>query len=176
MAQHHGLPTRLMDWTYSPFVAMHFALANLEKYHADGVIWAVNYLKAHQLLPERLKCALELEGANVFTVGMLSREIASLRELTQMQVEPYAIFFEPPSIDDRIVNQFAFFSIMSDPTVRLDQWLVRHPDIWRRIIIPADLKWELRDKLDQANITERVLFPGLDGLSLWLKRQYSPKV
>lgn len=176
MAQHHGLPTRLMDWTYSPFVAMHFALANLEKYHADGVIWAVNYLKAHQLLPERLKCALELEGANVFTVGMLSREIASLRELTQMQVEPYTIFFEPPSIDDRIVNQFAFFSIMSDPTVRLDQWLVRHPDIWRRIIIPADLKWELRDKLDQANITERVLFPGLDGLSLWLKRQYSPKV
>jgi hypothetical protein len=65
---------------------------------------------------------------------------------------------------------------MSDPTARLDQWLARHPRIWRRIIIPADLKWELRDKLDQANITERVLFPGLDGLSSWLKRQYSPKI
>ena len=92
-----------------------------------------------------------------------------------MADEPFTIFFEPPSIDDRIVNQFAFFSIMSEPTVRLDQWLAAHPDIWRRIIIPADLKWELRDKLDQANITERVLFPGLDGLSSWLKRQYSPK-
>ncbi len=55
-------------------------------------------------------------------------------------------------------------------------WLAAHPSIWRKIIIPAELKWEIRDKLDQANITERVLFPGLDGLTSWLKRHYSPKV
>jgi len=48
-------------------------------------------------------------------------------------------------------------------------------DFWRKIVIPAELKWEIRDKLDQANITERVLFPGLDGLTKWLSRHYSPK-
>lgn len=64
---------------------------------------------------------------------------------------------------------------MPDAGRALDSWLNLHPHLWRRIIIPAALKWEIRDKLDQANITERVLFPGLDGLSRWLKRQYSPK-
>jgi len=66
-------------------------------------------------------------------------------------------------------------ALMSSPRARLDDWLARHPGIVRRILIPASMKWEIRDKLDQANITERVLYPGLDGLSRWLKRYYTPK-
>jgi hypothetical protein len=175
VAQHYGLPTRLLDWTYSPFFAMHFATADLDKYDTDGVIWAVNYLRAHQLLPERLRSCLEMEGANVFTVEMLSETITTLAELQALSPREFVIFFEPPSIDDRIVNQFAFSSVMSDPALPLNDWLVSQPGIWRRVVIPAELKWEIRDKLDQGNITERVLFPGLDGLSRWLKRHYSPR-
>ena len=176
VAQHHGLPTRLLDWTYSPFIAAHFATANIDKFDADGAIWAVNYVKAHELLPERLRFQLRNEGANVFTVEMLSESVKSLRELSELSEEGFVVFFEPPSIDDRIVNQFALFSLMSKSTATLDAWLSDHPEIWRQVVIPAELKWEIRDKLDQGNITERVLFPGLDGLSRWLKRQYSPKM
>jgi hypothetical protein len=106
---------------------------------------------------------------------MLSESVRLLSDLGGLSEEQFVTFFEPPSIDDRIVNQFALFSVMSDPTARLDDWLGDHPNMWRKIVIPSELKWEIRDKLDQANITERVLFPGLDGLSRWLKRHYSPK-
>lgn len=59
---------------------------------------------------------------------------------------------------------------------RLDRWLARRPRVLRRVVIPRALLLEVRDKLDQANITERVLFPGLDGLATWLKRYFSPRV
>ncbi len=174
-AQHHGLPTRLLDWTYSPFVAMHFVTENLDAYDHDGAIWCVDYVKANQLLPEQLKQILGAEGSNVFTVEMLDRAASSLPELDRLAADVYVIFLEPPSLDNNIVNQFALFSMMSGPAARLDHWLETHPELYRRIIVPAELKWEVRDKLDQANITERVLFPGLDGLSRWLKRYYSPR-
>jgi len=175
IAQHHGLPTRLLDWTYSPYVAMHFATANIEKFDLDGVIWAVNYVKLNRVLPEILRDELRKEGANVLTVKLLAEQVCSLKELDSLSEEDFVLFIEPPSIDDRFINQFAFFSIASNPNLILDKWLQQHPDMWQKIIIPKELKWEIRDKLDQTNITERVLFPGLDGLGQWLKRQYSPK-
>jgi hypothetical protein len=194
IAQHYGLPTRLLDWTYSPYVALHFAIANHDKYHLDGVIWVVNYQKAHLRLPDHLRRQLQAEGAQAFTVELLSglfREpaesgnvddiafhdvIRSLQEFdrTSRQSE-FLLFFEPPSLDDRIVNQFALFSVMPNSERAIDDWLAHHPELFQRIIIPAGLKWEFRDKLDQCNITERVLFPGLEGLSSWLRRYYSPR-
>jgi hypothetical protein len=106
---------------------------------------------------------------------MLAQVSPSLRHFDGLSPEPFVIFMEPPSLDDRIANQAALFSLMSSPSARLDEWLSHHPEAFRRIIIPAELKWEIRDKLDQINITERVLFPGLDGLSRSLRRYYGPR-
>jgi hypothetical protein len=79
------------------------------------------------------------------------------------------------SFDERIVNPYALFSLITGTGSSLDQLLESHPELVRRIVSRAELKWEIRDKLDQANTTERVLFPGLDGLSRWVARYYAPR-
>lgn len=179
LGQHHGLPTRLLDWSYSPYVALHFATEAPEHMHCDGVIWCVDYVRAHTLLPEPLRQRLDEEGSDVFTIEMLAEAAPTLREFDALTPEPasdpFLLFLEPPSLDQRIVNQFALFSLLSSARTNLDDWLSTHPQAYRRIVVPAALKWEVRDKLDQVNITERVIYPGLDGLSRWLRRHYAPR-
>ncbi len=172
LAQHHGLPTRLLDWTYSPLVALHFATANFLNFNKDGIIWAVNYVDTKNYLPDQLSVVIEEEGSHIFTAEMLDRAVNSLSGLNRLRKDHYAVFFEPPSIDQRIVNQYAVFSMMSNPNITISHWLMTVQVKYFKIIIPAGLKWEIRDKLDQSNINERVLFPGLDGLATWLKRHY----
>jgi hypothetical protein len=167
LGQHHGLPTRLLDWTYSPYVALHFATHNVEKYDRDGVVWMLNYVTAHEHLPSRLRDALDEEGAQVFTTELLAEVSPGLHDLDG-ENERFVLFVEPPSFDARIVNQYALFSVQSPVDLPIEEWA-------QRIVIPAELKWEIRDKLDQANVTERVLFPGLDGISRWLARYYAPR-
>jgi hypothetical protein len=175
LGQHHGLPTRLLDWTYSPYVALHFVTQRLERYDRDGVVWCLDYVRAHELLPGRLRKLLDEEGANVFTTELVSQAAPTARDLERLGDEDFILFVEPPSFDARIVNQYALFSLVSRPDASLDDWIARHSDFVRRVVVPSELKWEVRDKLDQANLTERVLFPGLDGLSRWLARYYAPR-
>jgi hypothetical protein len=174
LAKHHGLPTRLLDWTYSPYVAMHFVTYNLREFDQDGAIWCVDFRKTNELLPKRLRKMLDDDEANIFTTEMLNSVATTLEEFDRMG-DDFVLFFEPPSLDERIVNQFALFSLPSSAKLSLEGLLKRREGMYRRLIIPAALKWEIRDKLDQANITERVLFPGLDGLSMWLKRYFTTR-
>ena len=176
VAQHHGLPTRLLDWTSSPQVALHFATHELQHFDRDGAIWCLDVEAARDCLPPHLRKILSDNWADVFSVEMLE-VVSTLRELDSILINhaPFVLIFEPPSLDARIVNQHAMFSVMPDSTMMLHDFLARNPHLYKRIIIPKEIKWEVRDKLDQDNVCERALFPGLDGLSTWLKRYYSPK-
>src|SRR5436305_7927167 len=134
----------------------------------------VVYVRAHHLGPKKLRECLEAEGTNLFTTEMLESVAPELADLEGLDGD-FVVFVEPPSFDERIVNQYALFSLTSRPDRSFDGWLREHDELARRTVIPAELKWEVRDKLDQANVTERVLFPGLDGLTRWLVRYHAPR-
>jgi hypothetical protein len=106
---------------------------------------------------------------------MLSPAAQSLKDFDALADDTFVAFFEPPSLDERVVNHVALFTLPSHPHARIDHWFIEHPDVYRTSTIPAALKWEIRDKLDQANITERVLYPGLDGRGRWLTRYCTPR-
>ena len=174
LAQHHGLPTRILDWTYSPLVALHFATAEVERHDEDGAVWSADFVAVHERLPRGVREALERSGGTAFTVELLGEVAPTLARFDELDEEPFMVFCEPPSLDERIVNQYASFSVVSSAEQRPDEWLARaEPPLVRKLVVPAALKRQVRERLDQANVTERVLFPGLDGLSRWLTRYYS---
>jgi len=66
---------------------------------------------------------------------MLSGIVTDLEKFDSLSTKPFLLFFGPPSMDDRIINQYALFSVVSD-TTRID-WLKDRPTLWTKIVIPG---------------------------------------
>ncbi len=79
---------------------------------------------------------------------------------------------EPPSIDQRIVNQYSFFAVIPNGVDDIQQLLMDLPIEAIRFVIKKELRWDVRDLLDQLNVNDRIIYPGLDGISRWLGRHY----
>jgi hypothetical protein len=178
VGQHNGLPTRCLDWSTSPLVAAHFACADQTLKKKDGAIWC---LDASGLLNVNLttypKIKAKLQGKWVYDTRHLEASFSNLDKLDSTAAHgDLMLLWEPPSLDMRIASQSGLLSIMNGATASQNAFLEKHskkdPDLVVRIIISAAVKSEVRDMLDQNNISERSLFPGLPGLCDWLKRYY----
>ena len=172
MGQQFGLPTRLLDWTYSPLVAAHFVTEDLSAYDRDGIIWCVDIADVNAHLPESLARRLTEQKGVIFSRDILDEAACNFDALRACSSAPFALFFEPASTVNRIANQYALFSMVSDPAVTLLD--LPESERFTRLIIDHRAKMEIRDKLDYINISERMIYPGLDGICKWIARRYAP--
>ena len=178
VGQHHGLPTRLLDWTHSVLVALHFAetendLSKLDEH--DCVIWRIDAREINQRLPEKYKCALEKKRTFIFSLKLFSECTNSIEEYDQEMANQSLVMLEPPSIDQRILNQYSFFTLLSSSITDLESYLNDNTERTKKYIINRRLRWDLRDILDQLNMNERMVYPGKDGIARWLARHYYVK-
>jgi hypothetical protein len=171
-AQHHGLPTRLLDWTFSPLIAAHFATLRGEP-DRDRVVWQLDWRKVHVhfnlkplafLVSDLDELLAEKGYKSIWDFFNSSRDDDS-----------FLCMLEPPSLDNRIVAQGAAFTLASNKNRDLHDIIERAglTECLTRFLIPAGSVDFVRDQLDLCGIDERRIFPDLDGVAAEIARYYS---
>lgn len=155
LARHHGLPTRLLDWTANSLYALYFAC--MEHADADGHVWAFR----------------QRSYAHVVDAFALIAQ----RDEKLFAPKPLRVKIVHPVFNSaRLIAQEGTFTLHSDPWRPLEEMATKRFDSrcldiehlyrWR---IPADAKPALLRELSGLGVSHRSLFPDLDGIarSLW---------
>jgi hypothetical protein len=154
LMQHHHAPTRLLDWTKSPYVALYFAV--IENPTCDGAIWIVHggELLEQMNINEKLPTSLERDEFENFFQKAGAREV----------LFPLDLYHKSP----RMIAQQGMFttcrSILGDHGDIIDRSMRGKPDHYGFLTIKKEQKLEMLRKLEKMNITANSLFPGIDGL------------
>jgi hypothetical protein len=162
LMQHYGAPTRLLDWTLSPWVACYFAAQDFPE--QDAAIWTFN--------------REELERANYFHRTSGSRDFTRFSELASastvedwawsaMRAGPYIGTFRYEYANPQMGAQQSLFTISGQLGDDHDDALARSlPEPWHtlRVIVPASHKADLRRHLFRMNVAALNLFPSIDGV------------
>jgi FRG domain len=174
LAQHHGLPTRFMDWTTNPLVALYFAVRNPE-HDTVGSRSAIYVLTQTTLSYEELvdntradsrkQMEESLESKRGKTNKIQERHIKVL--LHAEEISPFEIsenvIYDPPHVSPRIRAQDGLLLAFQNPVTPLPE---TH---YSELLIPGNRRDKIRRELEQYGVFDKQLFPDLDGLAKWLK-------
>lgn len=158
LGQHHNLPTRLLDWTSNPLVAVFFAAES----HPDvnGTVFAY---RPRKIWEHHISM---FEGQNP------QKRVV----LAPLEVRGIKTVF-PILLADRLIAQSGGFTIQ-DPLVCLmkrgdEDFDKEHIDVLEiyKWTLPKDAKPPILDELHRVSVNRRTLFPGLDGVGYGLRVQ-----
>jgi hypothetical protein len=162
LMQHHGAPTRLLDWSASPYVAAYFA-AHQDGSGCDGAIWCFCH--------SRLRRAFVREyRSEPPDLTRTENEDPAVKQLHAALLNPFAEpsmlplefkFFSSPRMAEQQGRFTVCLRVDQDHTciaAKIDQTHVK------KIIIPHSAKPDFLSELRRMNITAAALFPGVDGL------------
>jgi hypothetical protein len=127
------------------------------------------------MLPEKYQRIMEREQTTVFSLKMLQEACEDPEEYDRDMLGRSMVIVEPPSIEQRIINQYSFFSVIPMDMENVVEFLEKCTNNTVRYVIKKEIRWQIRDLVDQLNMSERIVYPGLDGLSRWLARHFYVK-
>ncbi len=186
LMQHYGLPTRLLDWSRSPLVALYFAVSDEVQENKDGCIWI--------LTPGRLNESQHLEKPsvingkkydNVYIYNTEHKTIATMiypafrrwklssnPEVVTQEDKKFDHRFNalrnkiaacyPTEADGRVYNQLAAFTVHNSMEKLTD---ICDDSTLCQITIPYRYKGKLRHELSICGITQSYIFPDLEHLA-----------
>jgi hypothetical protein len=187
--RHFGVPTRLLDWTYSPFVALYFALEE-EALPESAAVWAINVTALDRAATLKTLPVQRLRGGQKLIPPVRSVDF-SRDEVFLKHVCPDFDFYHrsdllgepvienvvpilPGTQNERLSAQQGLFLCPSQigPSLlmQLEKLMRDVRDVWIvKIVIPRRLRQKVLRKLFQMNVHPLSLFPGADGLGRFCK-------
>lgn len=191
-AQHYGVPTRLLDFTANPLVAMYFCCRSESE--DNGVIWIINTVSFEYWSNNELICNhLAADYTREKIINSIMLEIRGKFDYGELYGEPREkkfrpLMFIPPYIDQRMSAQSSRFllwgedqsaledMIKPDNEMQLDTGMnvgfINDEHFLGKIIVPTECKQGIMKELDLLNINEKSIFPGLDGIGIYLNKYY----